>query len=128
MKLLERTEQVAREAYYQALAAQIAGGKIELLTEGGLILATLQLPTDLAIASHEGFVYYDIEDVEVKEMGKPTSFRVISNDGSTLLTGTIGTDSNNVDMPIDPKDETLYPGMKFGLEEFALTPANTTKG
>jgi len=118
MKLSTQSKRAAREAYYQTLASQVAGGKMQILTQEGSLLTTLSFPEEMAIATHEGFTY-KIPEAEVKAIGDPAKFVVFDSDGHQVLEGTIGV-GNSFDMPIEEKDKRLFNGMKFGIEEFSF--------
>jgi hypothetical protein len=120
MKLSNQAERAAKEAYYQSLASQLAGGNVKFYADNGKELVALTLSEDMVIASADGFIYRDLPAEEVVGLGEPKTFKAFTSDGDEILSGTIGT-AQNLDLVLQDKDKHFYPGMKFGLEEFAFT-------
>jgi hypothetical protein len=120
MKLSQLAVNAAREAYYQSLASQMAGGRLELYTAEGTVLVRVPFPNDVAIASGQGFTIHDIPEQEVEKVGDPAKFAVLSSDGKVIVEGTAGF-GINADMDLEEKHQRLFPGMKFGIPEFTYT-------
>lgn len=122
MKLSEQSRRAAREAYYQTISAQMAGGRMRIFSANEELLATIPFPEDVAISTDKGFTYHNLKEVDVQKIGDPTRFVVESQDGTVVLEGTVGT-SDSSDMMVDEQYARLFPGVKFGINEFAYSRA-----
>jgi hypothetical protein len=122
MKLSEQSRRAAREAYYQTIAAQIANGSMRIFAANEELLVEIPFPEDIAISTDKGFTYHNLKEVDVQKVGDPTKFVVLSHDGVAVLEGTVGTNDSS-DMMVDERYARLFPGMKFGINEFAYSRA-----
>lgn len=130
MKIAEQVELAAREAYYQTLSSNIAGGRMQILSADNTVLAEIPFPGEMALATAEGFNYKNLPETEVQKMGDPVAFKILSADGREFSTGTIGVEdtesADTADMVIAEKDKRLFPGMQFNVEEFILSKPKAT--
>ena len=118
MKISDWSHKQAREAYYQALSAQMAGGRVQIMAGDGAILVEIPFPEDTASATEDGFVYYNLAEQEVRKIGDPKKFAVVTASGKTVAEGSIGL--QNADMIIEEKDARLFPGTRWGMNEFSF--------